>query len=319
MVEVLFQARQVKKHFPIQGGILRGVSGYVRAVDGVSFDIESGKTFGLVGESGCGKSTLGRVILGLMKPTSGAVYYNGHSIFEMKRKEAHELRHQIQVVFQDPESSLNPRLTVGSTLSEAFRVSDQKATRDSIITLLRLVGLDAEHIDRYPHELSGGQKQRVGLARALAVNPKFIVADEPVSALDISIRAQILNLMVELQDQLNLTYLFISHDLSVVRYISDEVAVMYLGKIVEQAPVDLLYNFPKHPYTQALLSAIPNPDPDVKQQRIVLSGDVASPIHPPLGCRFHTRCPYVESRCREVEPEFKRIGECHYVACHLAS
>jgi len=319
MDNALLQARQVKKHFAIQSGLMKGVSGYVRAVDGVSFDVESGKTFGLVGESGFGKSTLGRVILGLMKPTSCSVHYNGRNIFEMKRKETHELRHQIQVVFQDPESSLNPRLTVGSTLSEALRVSDQKATRDRIIMLMRLVGLDAEHIDRYPHELSGGQKQRVGVARALAVNPEFIVADEPVSALDVSIRAQILNLLVELQDQLNLTYLFISHDLSVVRYISDEVAVMYLGKIVEQALVDALYNSPKHPYTQALLSAIPNPDPDAKQERIILSGDVASPIHPPAGCRFHTRCPYAISKCREGEPEFKRIGEGHHVACHLAS
>jgi len=306
------------KHFPVADALPFTRRQVIHALDDVDLVIEGGKTLGLVGESGSGKSTLGRLILRLIEPTRGAVRFDGKNIYLLKGSELQDLRRRIQIVFQDPDSSLDPRATIGRTLREAVARSVTPRTRARLLELLEMFGLDETHIVRYPQQLSGGQKQRVGIARALAVNPHFIVADEPVSALDVSIQAQILNLLSDLQRRLQLTYLFITHDLSVVRHIADRVAVMYLGNIMEIADTEELFSLPAHPYTQALLSAVPDPDPDVKRIKAVLKGEVPSPIHPPPGCRFHPRCPLAEAVCRQQKPVRREIKPNHQVACHLA-
>jgi oligopeptide transport system ATP-binding protein len=321
MSNVILEAVDVVKHFPItQGIIFPRQTGAVRAVDGVSFSIEQGKTLGLVGESGCGKSTLGRLILRLLKTTSGSILFEGVAITRLDRRALRELRRDMSIVFQDPQASLNPRLTVGQAISEpieVYRAAKGNEKRKRVRELMELVGLNPDSANRYPHEFSGGQKQRVGIARALALNPKLIICDEPVSALDLSIQAQVVNLFQDLQQQLGLTYLFIAHDLSIVEHISDFVAVMYLGKIVEYAPSKELYANPKHPYTQALLSAIPVPDPSHKPNRVLLEGDPPSPAKPPEGCRFHTRCRFVKGECREKHPERIYFSKDHWAECHL--
>ncbi len=321
MAEAMLRVRNLKKYFPIRGGLFSHEVARVHAVDDVSFDIYPGETLGLVGESGCGKSTTGRAILRLIEPTAGEVSFDGKNVTALDKRALRHLRKEMQIIFQDPYASLNPRMTVGSIVGEALVIHKLAATKrereERVVKILETVGLSADHLRRYPHEFSGGQRQRIGIARSLAVNPKFIVADEPVSALDVSIQAQIINLLEDLQKQFGLTYLFIAHDLSVVEHISTRVAVMYLGKIVELAPAKELYTNPKHPYTEALLSAVPIPDPTLKRKRILLEGDVPSPIKPPSGCRFHTRCPIRVPSCSQNEQVLKEISPGHWVACQV--
>lgn len=315
----LLEVRNLKKHFPVQKGIFSRTVGYVRAVDGVSFSLPRGETLGLVGESGCGKTTVGRSILRLIEPTSGEVVFNGENLLKLDREELRKKRASIQIIFQDPYSSLNPRMSVGQIIAEPIRNhlhSSHKETRDRVASLMEKVGLHPEHKNRYPHEFSGGQRQRIGIARALALNPLLIICDEPVSALDVSIQAQVINLLAQLQEQMDLSYLFISHDLSVVEHISDQVAVMYLGRIVELAKDEELYQNPLHPYTRALLSAVPVPDPEIQKERLLLTGDVPNPVAPPPGCSFHPRCPQRVDTCALEEPTLIEAVEDHWVACH---
>ena len=317
--KVLLEAVHIVKHFPIKGGVFLKEIAAVKAVDGVSLAIKEGETVGLVGESGCGKTTFGRAILRLEEPTSGEIYFEGQSILDYDKKKMQALRKKMQIIFQDPFSSLNPRKTVAHIIGEPLLVHGMHSRtkrEERVLELLTVVGLRKEHMRRYPHQFSGGQRQRIGVARALALNPRLIVCDEAVSALDVSIQAQVINLLKDLQDDFGLTYLFISHDLSVVEHVSDRVAVMYLGKIVEFAPSKILYKKPLHPYTQALLSAVPIPDPALKRSaRIILKGDVPSPIDPPSGCRFHPRCLYAKETCSRSEPELKEIDADHFAAC----
>ena len=320
--EILLRVENLVKHFPIYEGVIRRQVGAVHAVDGVSFDIYKGETLGLVGESGCGKSTAGRTILRLYKPTDGHVYYDGTDLGALSEREMRAMRRKLQIIFQDPYASLNPRMTVADIVGEPLvvqKVANGAEVQERVQELLNLVGLNPAFADRYPHEFSGGQRQRIGVARSLALQPDLIICDEPISALDVSIQAQVINLLEDLQEQFGLTYLFIAHDLSVVRHISDRVAVMYLGVIVELAERDELYEHPLHPYSQALLSAVPIPDPvaEERRKRIILEGDVPSPVNPPSGCRFRTRCPIAESICTEEKPEWREVKEGHYVACHL--
>jgi len=316
----LLEVKHLKKHFPIKGGVFSKTIGYVYAVDDINFTLEKGETLGLVGESGCGKSTTGRTILRLIEPTDGAIYFEGQDITALDKSAMRALRREMQIIFQDPYASLNPRMTVGSIIGEPLeihKIAKGSEKEERVASLLQKVGLRAEDMRKYPHEFSGGQRQRIGIARALALNPKLIVCDEPVSALDVSIQAQVINLLEDLQAEFGLSYLFIAHNLNVVEHISNRVAVMYLGQIVELASDEELYKNPQHPYTEALLSAVPIPDPTVKKKRIILEGDVPSPINPPRGCHFHTRCMYKDKICEEVEPEFKDIGGGHWVACHF--
>jgi len=321
----LLEVKNLKKYFPVRSGVFSRVSAWVKAVDDVNLDIYSSETFGLVGESGCGKTTVGRTILRLMEPTGGEAVFEGKNVFGMDARELRQTRRRMQIIFQDPYSSLNPRMTVGSIIAEPLKIHGIAKGADldnRVCQLLSRVGLRAEHRSRYPHEFSGGQRQRIGIARALALNPRFIVCDEPVSALDVSIQAQILNLLKDLQDEYQLAYLFITHDLNVVEYLAHRIAVMYLGKLAEVAPAQTLFHDPKHPYTQALLSANPVPDPTSKVSPIVLEGDVPSPLHPPQGCRFHTRCPQVMEVCKNTNPPLIQIGpeeRHHKVWCHLYS
>jgi len=321
--ETLVQVNKLVKHFPIMRGIIiQRKVGAVHAVDGVSFDIIKGETLGLVGESGCGKSTTGRTLLQLHRPTSGSVLFEGRDLVNLKGEDLRKTRQRMQMIFQDPYASLNPRMTVGEIIGEPMvihKTHEGKAVQERVEHLLNLVGLNPAYSSRYPHEFSGGQRQRIGVARALALEPSLIVCDEPISALDVSIQAQVVNLLEDLQREMNLTYLFIAHDLSMVRHISNRIAVMYLGIIVELAERNELYLHPLHPYTQALLSAVPIPDPvaEEKRQRIILQGDVPSPVNPPSGCRFRTRCPLATSICSEVQPEFREVSPGHFVACHL--
>jgi len=323
--KTLLDVRDLKMHFPLTKGIVfQRTANYVRAIDGVSFTIEHGQTLGLVGESGSGKTTLGRTLVRLYQPTTGQMMFDTIDLAKVQGEQLRNMRQRVQMIFQDPFASLNPRFTVGSLISEPmhiYKIAPHAEIRERTVELLKVVGLRPDYIDRYPHEFSGGQRQRIAVARALSLNPEFIVADEPVSALDVSVRAQVLNLLQRLQREFSLTFLFVSHDLSVVRHVANRIAVMYLGKIVEQADRDELYESPKHPYTAALLSAIPIPDPQIEKhrQRIILSGDLPSPINIPTGCRFHTRCPMAQEICREVEPAFERKeGREHFAACHFA-
>lgn len=320
--EVILTVDNLKMHFPIYRGVIRRRVGAVHAVDGISFQVKKGETLGLVGESGCGKSTTGRTILQLYKPTAGKVYFKDTELTSLKSEQMRLMRREMQMIFQDPYASLNPRLTVGEIIGEPMiihKMGQGKEIDERVEQLLTLVGLNPAFANRYPHEFSGGQRQRIGVARALCLQPSLIICDEPISALDVSIQAQVVNLLEDLQEQLNLTYLFIAHDLSMVRHISNRVAVMYLGIIVEMAARNELYAKPLHPYTQALLSAVPVPDPvlEEKRKRIILEGDVPSPINPPSGCRFRTRCPLAVQICSEQRPEFREVSSGHFVACHL--
>ncbi len=322
--EVVLHVENLKKYFPIRRGVFQRHVGDVKAVDGVSFDVYRGETLGLVGESGCGKTTTGRTIIRIYEPTDGHVFFKGQDLAALKSNEMREMRRSMQMIFQDPYASLNPRMSVlrivGEPL-EVFHVGTKSDRKERVAELLELVGLNPDFMTRYPHEFSGGQRQRIGLARALALQPDLIICDEPISALDVSIQAQVVNLLEELQDKLGLTYIFIAHDLSMVRHISNRVAVMYLGKIVELTDRDTLYSNPLHPYTEALLSAVPVPDPVIEEtrQRIILEGDLPSPANPPKGCNFNTRCPKVMDICREEEPPFVEVEPGHYCACHLIS
>ncbi|MGC9528480.1 MAG: ABC transporter ATP-binding protein [Limnospira sp.] len=321
--DTLLTIENLQVHFPVTGGLFRRRQvGAVRAVDGLNFEIRRGETLSLVGESGCGKSTTGRAILKLEKPTGGRVYFEGVDLTNLEGEELRKMRRKMQMIFQDPYASLNPRMTVGKIVGESLEVHGLgrgRSAKNRVRELLDLVGLNPKFINRYPHEFSGGQRQRIAIARALAVNPDFLVCDEPIASLDVSIQAQVVNLMRSLQKRLNLTYLFIAHDLSVVRHISTRVAVMYLGQIVELGDRNSIYENPLHPYTKALLSAVPIPDPEIeaKRERIFLTGDVPSPVFPPSGCRFHTRCPFAEERCKIEEPQFREITPEHWVSCHL--
>jgi len=326
--EELIRVDDLEKHFPILKGVFKRVQGRVRAVDGISFTVNQGETLGLVGESGCGKSTTGRLILRLLEATSGEVWYEGRNLTELSKHDLREARRDMQIIFQDPYGSLHPRMTAGQIIAEPIvfhKLFDSRAEVDArVAELMKIVGLSAESRDRYPHEFSGGQRQRIGIARALSVNPKFIVCDEAVSALDVSVQAQVLNLLGDLQEEFGLTYLFISHDLAVVRHITNRIAVMYLGRIVEMSDTNPLFVTPMHPYTEALLSAIVVPDPDASatRERIVLVGDIPSPANPPSGCNFHPRCPYAQDRCREEDPDLRPVptpeGGTRMVACHFA-
>jgi oligopeptide/dipeptide ABC transporter ATP-binding protein len=316
----LLEVSELKKHYPVRKGVFARVVGHVHAVDGISFSLAEGETLGLVGESGCGKSTAGKAILKLVEPTAGTVRLRGRRIDGLSRREMRTVRRELQVVFQDPYSSMNPRLSAGEAVAEPLLNYGElrgSALQDRIVELFGKVGLRAEATKRYPHEFSGGQRQRIGIARALALNPSLIVLDEPVSALDVSVQAQVINLLVDLQRELRLSYLFVAHDLAVVEHISHRIAVMYLGKIVELAEKRDLFRQPQHPYTEALLSAVPLPDPDAARRRIILKGDVPSPMKPPSGCRFHTRCPYAVERCRIEEPPMRELAPGHFAACHL--
>jgi oligopeptide/dipeptide ABC transporter ATP-binding protein len=318
--ETLLEVRDLKVHFPIKGGLFSRTVGYVHAVDGVSFEIKAGETLGLVGESGCGKTTTGRAVLRLVEPTGGSIRFEGQDLLKLNKQQMRAMRREMQIIFQDPYGSLNPRMSVGEIIAEPLIIHGIGTPRERearVRQLLEVVGLASYHMRRFPHEFSGGQRQRIGIARALALNPKLIVADEPVSALDVSIQSQILNLLEQLQEEFKLTYLFIAHGLNVIRHISNRVGVMYLGVMVETADASEIYRRPLHPYTEALFSAIPIPNPAMRRERIILSGDVPSPVNPPSGCRFHTRCPIAQDICKEQVPEMHDAGGGHMVACHF--
>ena len=320
MIRLLMEVKDLKKHFPVKGGILQRVTGFVRAVDGLNLEIERGEVFGLVGESGCGKTTLGRACLRLIEPTSGEVRFEDVDLLNLNLKDMQKMRLNVQMVFQDPFSSLDPRMMIKDIVGEGLVIhglAKGSELKERVLQNLERVGLKKEHLYRYPHEFSGGQRQRIGIARSLVLNPKFIVLDEPTSALDVSVQAKILNLLLKLQKELGLTYMFISHNLSVIEYMSDRIAVMYVGKIVETGTKVELFENPLHPYTRALFSAIPIPDPDLKHEKIILKGDVPSPLNPPSGCRFHPRCPYAEELCEREEPPLIEVNSGHKVACHL--
>ncbi|OON96827.1 MAG: peptide ABC transporter substrate-binding protein [Candidatus Epulonipiscioides saccharophilum] len=320
MSDTILKVENLKKYYDIKGGLLQRVVGYVKAVDGISFEVKQGSTFGLVGESGCGKTTVGRTILRLHENNGGKVIFDGKDLFSLTPHELRAIRPEIQIIFQDPYSSLSPKMPVGEIIGEAVRehkLVPDKELRSYVMQVMKECGLQEHHIDRYPHEFSGGQRQRICIARAVALKPKLIICDEPVSALDVSVQAQIINLLMDLQKQKGLSYVFISHDLSVVEHISDEVGVMYLGNLVEKAPKKEIFNNPLHPYTKSLFSAIPTPDPTIKMNRIVLEGDIPSPANPPPGCKFHTRCRNCMEKCKTLAPEYKDQGNNHYVACHL--